>query len=119
MKAIYRKAAGKYDISLTRKEAEALAYASTQYDILLTALKTWPDSDDFHYYGNVYEVAHDLEKACSGSTKTQRCPKCGRIYSGYPALSRADNKTLICPDCGTQEAIASFVQSVTRDKTAD
>ncbi len=33
------------------------------------------------------------------------CPKCKRPYTGYPALSRRDNKTEICPDCGTREAI--------------
>ena len=27
------------------------------------------------------------------------CPLCGRTYHGVPALSREDNKTLICPDC--------------------
>ena len=27
------------------------------------------------------------------------CPLCGRTYHGAPALSRTDNKTLICPDC--------------------
>ena len=29
------------------------------------------------------------------------CPLCGRTYHGAPALSREDNETLICPDCGT------------------
>ena len=33
------------------------------------------------------------------------CPKCGKPYTGYPALSRRDNTTLICPDCGTREAL--------------
>ena len=36
------------------------------------------------------------------------CPKCGRIYKGHPAVSRADNTTLICPDCGTREALESI-----------
>ena len=26
-------------------------------------------------------------------------------YKGVPALSREDNATLICPDCGTREAL--------------
>ena len=30
------------------------------------------------------------------------CPLCGRTYHGAPALSREDNETLICPDCGTR-----------------
>lgn len=33
------------------------------------------------------------------------CPKCGKEYSSPPALSRADSKTLICPECGTKEAL--------------
>lgn len=33
------------------------------------------------------------------------CPRCGHTYCEPPALSREDNKTLICPDCGTREAL--------------
>ena len=33
------------------------------------------------------------------------CPKCGKPYTGRPALSREDNETLICPDCGVLEAL--------------
>ena len=29
-------------------------------------------------------------------------------YTGHPALSRTDNETLICPDCGTRQALASI-----------
>lgn len=36
------------------------------------------------------------------------CPRCGKAYYGRPALSRADNETLICPDCGTREALESI-----------
>ena len=36
------------------------------------------------------------------------CPLCGRPYTGEPALSRKDNTTLICPDCGIMEALASL-----------
>lgn len=36
------------------------------------------------------------------------CPRCGKCYYGVPALSRADNETLICPDCGTREALESI-----------
>ena len=36
------------------------------------------------------------------------CPICGKQYSDYPALSRADGVTLICPDCGTREALESI-----------
>ena len=36
------------------------------------------------------------------------CPKCGQSYTGRPALSREDDKTLICPDCGVREALESI-----------
>ena len=36
------------------------------------------------------------------------CPICGREYSEHPALSRVDGVTLICPDCGTREALESI-----------
>lgn len=39
---------------------------------------------------------------------TRTCPKCGRTYTGHSAVSRADNITLICPDCGTREALESI-----------
>mgnify|MGYP000266682871 CR=1 FL=1 len=36
------------------------------------------------------------------------CPRCGQSYFEPPALSRVDNETLICPDCGTREALDSL-----------
>ena len=33
------------------------------------------------------------------------CPLCGKTYAEPPALSREDNETLICPDCGVREAL--------------
>lgn len=37
------------------------------------------------------------------------CPRCGGFYSGHGAVSRADNLTVICPDCGTREALEALV----------
>lgn len=38
-----------------------------------------------------------------------KCPICGKEYQEPPAISRKDNKkdnkTEICPDCGTLEAL--------------
>lgn len=36
------------------------------------------------------------------------CPLCGKSYTGHPALSRTDSETLICPDCGTRQALDSI-----------
>ena len=36
------------------------------------------------------------------------CPLCGKTYTGHPALSRKDNATPICPDCGTRESLEAI-----------
>ncbi len=36
------------------------------------------------------------------------CPLCGKAYAAPPALSRTDNETLICPDCGIRQALESI-----------
>lgn len=33
------------------------------------------------------------------------CPVCNKGYNGRPALSRRDNRSMICPDCGMLEAL--------------
>lgn len=38
-------------------------------------------------------------------TETKKCPICGRTYTGRPALSRKDDTTPICPDCGVRQAL--------------
>ena len=48
------------------------------------------------------------------------CPRCGQTYTAPPALSRSDNRTLICPDCGTREALDSIgVDTAEQDKIID
>lgn len=41
-------------------------------------------------------------------TQIKICPRCGQVYHEPPALSRIDNQTPICPDCGTREALESI-----------
>ena len=49
--------------------------------------------------------------------QTAICPRCGKEYTGRPALSRADNQTPLCPDCGTREALESIgVDTAEQDK---
>ena len=36
------------------------------------------------------------------------CSCCGRIFTEPPALSRKDNVTEICPECGIREALDSI-----------
>ena len=48
--------------------------------------------------------------------KLSICPKCGKEYGGHPAISRTDNKTKICSDCGTMEALeAADASQMTKD----
>ena len=42
--------------------------------------------------------------------KKTKCPRCKRMYRGFPALSRRDNKTEICSDCGSVEAMEDCYQ---------
>ncbi|PLS19540.1 hypothetical protein CVD28_03740 [Bacillus sp. M6-12] len=37
------------------------------------------------------------------------CPLCGATYQGMGSLSRKDNETEICSDCGTREAMEDFL----------
>mgnify|MGYP002513289907 CR=1 FL=1 len=37
------------------------------------------------------------------------CPKCGKTFEGVGALSRRDNKTEICSECGRKEAINDYI----------
>lgn len=41
-------------------------------------------------------------------TKIKICPRCRKAYHGHPAVSRLDNETAICLDCGTREALESI-----------
>ena len=47
------------------------------------------------------------------------CPLCGKVYSGYPALSRHDNKTEICGVCGRVEAMADYLKAMKNKKKED
>lgn len=42
------------------------------------------------------------------NNEKQICPICGKAYDELEALSRKDNKTMICSDCGTEEAMSEL-----------
>ncbi len=44
----------------------------------------------------------------NADTEKRVCPRCGQAYRGRPALSRKDNRTLVCEDCGTKDALESI-----------
>ena len=37
------------------------------------------------------------------------CPICNMDYSKHHAISRIDNSTEICPECGMKEALIQFI----------
>lgn len=45
------------------------------------------------------------------------CPICGMSYGERPAISRTDNETPICPDCGTRQALESIGVSKEEQET--
>lgn len=56
-------------------------------------------------------------KITENSDKETKCPICGNPLGKYPAISREDNKTKICSNCGTLEALAAFKESLKDEKT--
>lgn len=49
----------------------------------------------------------------------KKCPRCGGKIKTYPALSRRDNKTYICSDCGQDEAMFDFWLSQNKTMTEE
>lgn len=47
------------------------------------------------------------------------CPRCGNNIIGYPAISRYDNETEICSDCGTDEAFENMAGYMTNPNTGE
>lgn len=41
------------------------------------------------------------------------CPRCGGTFTAPPALSRTDNSTRVCPDCGLIEAVEAATDGIT------
>ena len=50
----------------------------------------------------------------------RKCPKCGKLFSERGVVSRLDNVTIICSDCGTREALESIgVSAEEQEKILD
>jgi len=56
---------------------------------------------------SVDQLNIELEKRI-GENETWTCPTCKTETTDFPAVSRRDNKTEICSQCGTNEAIEDF-----------
>ena len=104
-----------YDVS---QAIHASHYSKADKETMLHIINATYNEDALERYQEadtmVREALQDIiEKTYYGKKPGQRrCPECGGIYTGTPALSRKDNITAICPDCGTKEAVAAYVQSM-------
>ena len=49
-------------------------------------------------------------------SKENKCPRCNGVMEEYPALSRRDNETDICSDCGQVEAMEDYYKERWTDK---
>jgi len=44
------------------------------------------------------------------------CPRCKKLTQGFGATSRRDNKTKICSNCGTEEALFDWKVHIAKSK---
>lgn len=75
---------------------------------------------DAKRYDDIELLREDLESLSPYGTykilEIQRCPKCHKEFTEYPAISRSDNETEICPECGVREAVEDYAaHNVLRD----
>ena len=71
---------------------------------------------------NIMDIAYMEEVNEKNQEETTICPVCfGDMDSEQVrnALSRRDNETYICSDCGTREALADFMEQTKNNKTPD
>lgn len=57
-----------------------------------------------------------MERDANGKILPWECPRCGKTTVDYPALSRTDNKTNICSQCGTDEAMENWARYIQSQK---
>ena len=68
-----------------------------------------------------FKIMYDLKTNISSAKKiisktnyyvglTKICPRCNKAIIGNSAISRKDNKTEICSNCGTLESLEQFIK---------
>lgn len=50
------------------------------------------------------------------SSNVRICPECNKEFKGYGAISRKDNKTIICPECGVKQAMEDYIKYFEKSK---
>lgn len=51
--------------------------------------------------------------------RVNKCPSCWKPLFGYPAISRKDNKTEICAECGNREAVNQWIEHKFKEQAND
>lgn len=76
---------------------------TNKYSSALADAKRYDDEDILR------EELESLPKTMSYKIlEIQRCPKCHKEFTEHPAISREDNETEICPECGVREAVEAY-----------
>lgn len=92
------------------KDKKAAGIPADQYSSALIDAKVYNDED---------LLRDDLEKlpkgGCYKILEINQCPKCGKKFTEHPAISREDNETEICPECGVREAVLALVEASKHD----
>ena len=92
-----------YYVGETDSDGKKLA-SSEKYSSSLSDAKKY--DDEVILLDDLPLIADSLTRKI---LEIQKCPKCGKEFTEYPAISRDDNATEICPECGTREALLAFL----------
>ena len=82
-----------------------------QYSSFLVDAKRYDDEDILR------EELESLPRTLTYKVlEIQRCPKCKKEFTEHPALSREDNETEICPQCGVREAMETYCSAIGKER---
>jgi len=84
-------------------------FIKKQYGIFLVKEKGADDLDGIIVHACGFSYARYAGRPMK-KDEYKKCPRCGIYYVGFPAISRKDNKTEICSNCGVSEAIEDFYE---------
>lgn len=68
----------------------------------------WRNFDVKEAIRNNPDIIKELSDYIHTGERKKTCPRCGAYITFHPAISRKDNETEICSDCGVIEAIEEY-----------
>ena len=103
---------GEYVIGILHSDADARYFGGFEEDGQPTATPNLAEAK--RYDDEVVDLREDMSLLPLGQSyrilEIQRCPKCHKEFTEYPAISSVDNETEICPECGLREAMEAFMK---------